>query len=328
VFVQRALGDRVGLFVGVSDWLSFVGTIAALALFGGELLARLVPAAAGYELPVAIGLVVGFTALQLLGIHAGSWVQIATSSIKACALVALAIAAVAYHTPDTVKPVSAVGVLGFAIAMKEIIYVYDGFHHVGYFSGELRDPGRDVPRTMFSTLFLIIAIYVGLNLAYLHVLGVVGIASESFTGGAFAAKLFGDAGDRIITLVMVVTVLSSLSENFLAAPRILHAMASDRLLPAAIARVSAAGTPTGSLALTTVGSLGFALTGTYERALAIVFLAVLVNYALSFASVFALRRREPDAERPYRAWGYPYTTGFAFVVVVALFVAAVVDLGS
>jgi APA family basic amino acid/polyamine antiporter len=116
-----------------------------------------------------------------------------------------------------------------------------------------------------------------------------------------------------------------MSENFLAAPRILHAMASDGLLPGRAAEVSRLGTPTVALLLTSLGSLAFVLSGTYERALATVFFYVLVNYSLSLASVFALRRREPAAERPYRAWGHPYTTGSALVISVALFAAAVID---
>jgi len=326
VFTQRALGDLVGFIVGVSDWVSFIGTIASLALFAAELIARLVPGLS--ELPIAIAMILGFTGLGLLGIHAGSWAQIVSSAVKAAALIALAIAAVVYDTPHTrsLEPPSGFAmVLAFAVAMKTITFVYDGFYHVAYFAGELRDPGRTVPRTIFTTLVAIIIIYVGINIAYLHVLGIDGIAGESFTGGAFAAALFGDAGDRVITFVMLVTALSTMSENFLAAPRILHAMAVDGLIPTSAARVSRAGTPTITLALTAAGSLAFALSGTYERALAVVFFYVLLNYSLAMLSVIVLRRREPAAERPYRAWGYPYTTGVALVVIVALLGAAIFD---
>ena len=327
VFVARGLGRGAGAFVGASDWVSFAGTIASLALFIGELVASLWPALAGREEAVAIGVVVAFTALGWLGIRVGSAAQIASSAVKAAALVALA--AVAVFAPgatarEIAGPSGWGALLGFAVAMKAIVFVYDGYHHAGYFAGELRDPGRDVPRAIFATLAIIIAIYVGLNLAYLHVLGLSGIAAEKFTGGAFAAALFGAAGDRVISAVMLVTVIATVSENFLAAPRILHAMSSDGLLPAAAARV-ARGAPTVALALTGAGSLAFVLSGTYERALAIVFLCTIANYALAFVSVFALRAREPAAPRPYRAWGHPVTTGVALAIALALLVAAIVD---
>jgi APA family basic amino acid/polyamine antiporter len=325
VFTQRALGNTVGFLVGISDWIGFVGTIASLALFAAELIARSLPGLAGSELPVAIAMVIGFAAFQLLGIHAGSHAQIAMSAAKTFALVGLAIACLGEpaHAPAPATDFDAV--LGFALAMKAVIFVYDGYYHAAYFAGELRDPGRDVPRTIVATLVTIIAIYVVLNLAYLHVLGIDGIAREPFAGGAFAQALFGDAGDRVITVIMLVTALGTMAENFLAAPRILHAMAIDGLLPGATSRVSLAGTPTTGLALTTAGALGFALSGTYERALAVVFFYVIANYALAFISVFALRRREPDAERPYRAWGYPYTTAGALAIALVLLVATIAD---
>src|SRR5262245_52863528 len=184
VFVRRALGDGAGFVVGVSDWVGFVGTIASLALFIGELCASLWPAARGAEQGVAVAVVVAFTGLQLAGIRAGSWAQIASSAVKAIALVGLA--AAAWLAPGAAARPATAGVggwaalLAFAVAMKAIVFVYDGYYHVAYFAGELRDPGRDVPRAIFGTLAVIIAIYVGLNLAYLHVLGVGGVAAEKF----------------------------------------------------------------------------------------------------------------------------------------------------
>jgi APA family basic amino acid/polyamine antiporter len=327
VWVRRALGERAGSFVGLSDWVGFVGTIASLALFIGELAAALWPALRGAEDGVAVAVVIAFTGLGLLGVRVGSRAQIASSAVKAAVLVALVVAAFATGAPARRAGAGVGGwtaVLGFAVAMKAVLFVYDGYYHVAYFAGELRDPGRDVPRAIFWTLGVILAIYVGLNVAYLHVLGVGGIAAEKFTGGAFAGALFGGAGDRVITIVMLVTVVATVSENFLAAPRILHAMSVDGLLPAGAARV-ARGTPTVTLAITAAGSLAFVATGTYERALAIVFLCVVANYALAFASVIVLRRREPDAPRPYRAWGYPVTTAVGLAVAIALFGASIAD---
>jgi APA family basic amino acid/polyamine antiporter len=327
VFVQRALGPRVGFLVGVADWVSFVGTIASLALFIGELVAALWPALGGAEQGVAVVVVLAFTGLGYLGIHAGSRAQIASSAVKAAVLIALVVAAFAAsgHAPRAGAGISGwAAVTGIAVAMKAIVFAYDGYYHAAYFAGEMRDPGRDVPRAIFVTLGVIIAIYLGLNLAYVYVLGIGGIAASPFTGGAFAGALFGAAGDRVITVVMLVTVLSTVSENFLAAPRILHAMSVDGLLPEGASRV-ARGTPTVTLVITTAGSLAFVASGTYERALAVVFVCALVSYALAFLSVFVLRVREPEAPRPYRAWGYPVTTAVAFTIAVALLVATIVD---
>src|SRR5262249_56797533 len=142
---------------------------------------------------MAVARVVGFVALLVGGIGAGSWPQIASSAVKAIVLVALAVAAAVHapapHAPLAVRPHGLAAVIAFAVAMKAIVFVYDGYYHVAYFAGELRDPGRDVPRAIFGTLLSIIAIYLVLNVAYLHVLGLGTIAAEPFTGGAFAAAL-------------------------------------------------------------------------------------------------------------------------------------------
>jgi APA family basic amino acid/polyamine antiporter len=209
------------------------------------------------------------------------------------------------------------------IAMQGVVYTYDGWTGPIYFSGECRDSGRDVPRAMVGGVLLIAGIYLLLNLAFLHVLPMSRLANEPFAAGAAAAAVFGARGDTIIRIVMVISAVASICANILMAPRVPLAMAYDRLLPTVVTRVSPGGTPTTSTLLSIAIAVGFIATGTFERILALLAFFFVANYLLSFTSVFVLRRREPLRHRPYRAWGYPWTTGFALVGSAAFLVGQV-----
>jgi APA family basic amino acid/polyamine antiporter len=116
---------------------------------------------------------------------------------------------------------------------------------------------------------------------------------------------------------MIVSALGAVSACQLMAPRVILAMSDDGLLPASVKEVNQGGTPTVATAASTGVALAFIATGTFDRALALIAFFFVANYLLSFISVFVLRRREPDTPRPYRAWGYPWTTGIALAGSVA-----------
>jgi APA family basic amino acid/polyamine antiporter len=137
------------------------------------------------------------------------------------------------------------------------------------------------------------------------------LAHEPFAAGAAAQAVFGPRGDTIIRVIMIVSAIACINSNILMAPRVPLAMADDRLLPESVTRVSAGGTPTTATLLSSAIALGFIATGTFERILALLAFFFVANYLLSFLSVFVLRRREPDLPRPYRVWGFPWTTGIA-----------------
>jgi APA family basic amino acid/polyamine antiporter len=105
------------------------------------------------------------------------------------------------------------------------------------------------------------------------------------------------------------------------APRVIFAMARDGLMPASVARVNRGGTPTVATMASTAVALAFIASGTFDQVLALVAFFFVANYTLSFVSVFVLRRREPDRPRPYRVWGYPWTTGIALAGSVAFLIA-------
>lgn len=331
-FAHRALGPYAGFVVGWSDWLSTCGTTAAVSIVVGEYTAALVPLLAGQEVAIAFATAVFFAALQWRGVRWGGRTQELTSLAKAAAFLALIAAcfalggggAEAASAPR--PPVSGwLTVAAVVVALQSVIYAYDGWAGVVYFSEEVKDPGRDIPRSIFAGVLSVIAIYVLVNVALLYVLPLERIAGSEFAAGLAAETIFGPEGERIIRGLVILSMLSAINAYHLMATRTLFAMGRDGLFARQAERVNVGGTPTVALLVSALVAVGFLLSGTFEEVVAVLAFFFVVNYTLSFTSVFVLRRREPKMARPYRAWGYPWTTAVALAGSVAFLLLAVRD---
>jgi APA family basic amino acid/polyamine antiporter len=328
VFVRRALGAYPGFIVGWSDWISTAGTTAAVSIVLGEYSGVLFPALAGRQTATAVATVLAFAGIQWRGIRWGDGVQQLTSLAKTVGFAGLILACfllVGAHGPSTPvsSPRGAALFVALTVSLQGVIYTYDGWNGVFYFSEEVRDPGRDIVRSTLIGVLMLISIYLLVNLAFLHVLSIGGMAGDPFVAGAAAKAMFGARGDTVIRALMVVSMLSTINATQLMASRVPLAMSRDRLLPARVASVSATGAPRVALLATTAVAVLLLLTGTFEQVLALLAFYFVLNYLLSFTSIFVLRVREPDAERPYRVWGYPWTTGIALLGSIGFLVANV-----
>jgi len=128
-----------------------------------------------------------------------------------------------------------------------------------------------------------------------------------------AHHLFGFDGDNVTRMLAIVALLSAVNSNVLMAPRVIFAMAKDKLFWRHAAEVNGGGTPDVALLISSALAVIFIVTQTFEQVIAKLAFFFVANYTLSFAAVFALRRREPDAPRPFRAFGHPFTTGIALL---------------
>lgn len=329
VFARHAFGSYAGFVIGWSDWLSTCASTAAVSIVIGESAGVLLPALAPLSKWVAIATVVVFTGILWRGQRTSGRSQTVTSLLKGLALVALIVACFLLRRAAPNAPVPAAAPVGGALfaaivlAMQSIIYTYDGWNGVVYFSEEVHDPGRDIPRSMLGGVVSVIAVYVLLNLAFAYVLSLPGMAKEPFVASSAARALFGARGYPIVSGLTLLLLVSTVNALLLMSSRVPVAMSQDGLFPAAAARVSDAGTPTVSLAASAAVSLAFIATGVFDSVIAIAAFYFVANYIVSFSALFVLRRREPDLARPYRAWGYPWTTGLALVGSAAFLIAAV-----
>jgi APA family basic amino acid/polyamine antiporter len=329
VFARYALGEYAGFIVGWSDWISSCGSTAAVALVVGTFSGALIPALNGKGPAVAATAAIVFAVLQWRGIVWGSTVQNFTSLLKALAFLVLIAAAFvlggngALTTPATYST-SAITMAAVITSLQAAIYTYDGWSGVIYFSEEVEHPGRDIPRALLGGVLTIMAIYLLVNVALLYVLPVTGIAGKEFAPGEAANVIFGRHGDAIFRSITIVSMLSAINALHLMATRVIFAMSRDGLFTVRAAVVNAGGTPTVSLFLSAAVAVLFIFFGqTFERVIIICAFFFVANYILSFISLFVLRFREPDTPRPYRAWGYPLTTGLALIGSVLFLAGAV-----
>lgn len=317
VYARRALGPYAGFVVGWSDWVSTCGAAAAVSLLIGLYAGELFPALAGSEKPLAGAVALAFTALQWRGVQWGGGAQNLTSLLKALAFVAFVAACFAWGggaspagAPPAAFPSGAALAVSLVVALQAIIYTYDGWTGVIYFSEEVRDPARDIPRSLFAGVLLVTAIYLLFNLALLYVLPPARLAGETLAAGAAAGALFGPRGGTVLRALVVAALLSSVNALLLIATRVPFAMGRDGLFPAWATRVREGGTPAAALFASAAVTLVF-LAGEFAEVMAVLAFFFVANYAVSFVAVFVLRRREPQAPRPWRAWGYPWTTALA-----------------
>jgi APA family basic amino acid/polyamine antiporter len=329
VYAQRALGNYAGFVVGWSDWVSTCGSTAAVAIVVGEYAGVLVPALAGSATSIAVIVSVAFALLQWRGVRWGSGTQKLTTLLKALAFVALIVACFAlgsggsFVEPHTPLPAESSLPVALILALQAVIFTYDGWTGVIYFSEEVRRPARDIPRALFGGVLSVIAIYLLVNLALLYVLPLPEMANQELAAGVAARRILGAQGDAVIRTITIVSMLSSINAFHLMATRVLFAMSRDDLFTSRALRVNKGGTPTTSLFISAAVSVLFILSGTFKTVIAVLAFFFVASYAISFTSLFVLRRREPDAPRPFRAWGYPWTTGLALFGSVAFLIGAV-----
>jgi APA family basic amino acid/polyamine antiporter len=329
VFSRYALGEYAGFIVGWSDWISSCGSTAAVSLLIGTFTGALFPSLAAHAKAVAAGVAIIFAFLQWRGIVWGSNIQNLTSLLKALAFLALIVAAFllggkgAFSTTAP-SPSTSITLAAIVVSLQSAIYTYDGWSGVIYFSEEVKDPNRNIPRALISGVLTIMAIYLLVNIALLYVLPMAQIAGKEFAAGEAANVIFGTHGDTIFRCLTIVSMLSGINALHLMATRVIFAMSRDGVISKKAAVVNEGGTPTVALALSLLVALMFIIFGEkFETVITVLAFFFVVNYILSFVSLFVLRWREADKPRPYRAWGYPVTPALALIGSVLFLAGAI-----
>jgi APA family basic amino acid/polyamine antiporter len=214
------------------------------------------------------------------------------------------------------------GFSGFAAAMLGALWAYDGWNNISYMAGEVKHPERNLPLALISSMLIMIALYVLVNVSYYYVMTPTEVASVSATSSVAAESIRRVLGPVAVTLMAAVMMLSSwgsLQTSILGTARIPYAMARDGVFFQSLARVSkGASVPVISLMVQAVWAAVLAVSGKFDQLTDLAIFAFWLFYGMVTASVFVFRKREPNAPRPYKTWGYP--------VVPALFVLATIYL--
>jgi len=330
-FARHALGEYPGFVIGWTDWLSTCGSESAAAVVAGEYLGLLWPPLAGRSRTIAAIVVIALAALQWRGVRWGSRFQEASTLLKGLGFFAV-VAACFLFVPSTPQSVSLSAThlphgwplfVAFLLAMQSMIYTYDGWAGVIYFSEEVEDSARNIPRSMFAGALAVAAIYVAVAWAIVHVLPIGAVAGRSMALGAAADRIWSGQGTRLIAALTIVSVISFMNACHLMSSRVLYAMSRDRLIISHADVVNRGGTPTVALALSTVAALMFIVYGGFNKIIAVLAFFFVINYIADLISIFVLRHREPDRERPYRVPGYPWTTWLTLFIYTG-FLASII----
>jgi APA family basic amino acid/polyamine antiporter len=214
------------------------------------------------------------------------------------------------------------GFSGFAAAMLGALWAYDGWNNVSYVAGEVKHPDRNLPLALISSMFIVMALYVLVNVSYYYVLTPTQIASVSPASSVAAEATLRVLGPLAVSLIAAIMLLSSwgsLQTSILGTARIPFAMARDGIFFESLARVSRkTHVPVISLIVQAVWAGILTLSGTFDQLTDFAIFAFWLFYGMVAASVFVFRRREPDAPRPYRTWGYPVVPAIFVLVTIYL----------
>jgi APA family basic amino acid/polyamine antiporter len=333
VYSRRAFGPGIGFTVGWADWLSNCAAIAYAAVAAGEYIAALFPALIGRETAIALGLLALFCAVQAAGLRLSSSIQKLTSSFTAITFLALATACLLHPSPAISTPLPPVfagggflhALIPLVAAFRAIVVAYDGWYEAIYFTEEDTNAQRHLPRAMIGGVGMVLALYLLLNFAFLHVLSIPALAASTLPAADAARIVFPAGSGQLVTVLALLTLLSLINAMLLGAPRILLAIGRDGLFTERAARVGPGGTPLTAMLLSAAAAGLLIASGRFEDIIAIAAILVAALYAVSFIAVFVLRVREPAMPRPFRAWGYPVTTALVLAGSLIFLAAAVHD---
>jgi basic amino acid/polyamine antiporter, APA family len=341
VYLREAFHPLAGFLAG---WLSFfgifAGTIATLAAgFAQSLQPMLGLSDLGATL-LAFATIVGFSWLNAIGVRHGARANNVTGWIKVGVLAFFVVAAPLSGRGDfaNLRPLvegalSAAPPLAFLLALSPVLFSYLGWNATVFVASEIRDPGRNVPRSLFIGLGLCITLYLALNAAYLYAAPVALLAGAANAGTLAAEVIVGPRAGSFVAVFVLVSILGTLNATVLVGPRIAYAMALDGLFLRVADRVSAQYvTPTGAIWLQALVSCGLVLLlQKFSSALDFTTFGIVLATVADTAALFALRRRQPGRPRPYRAWGYPWVPAIYLlanaVIAVGLLIGRPLEAG-
>jgi APA family basic amino acid/polyamine antiporter len=328
VLMRRAYGPFPGFVIGWVDWLSFVADIAFKAVVVTEFAALLIPATGQWQTPMAIMVSSVFAALQLRSIALGAKIQQIAAAAMALIVVgftlALVFAETAVSSTATSVPQAANGLGAWSLVVASLIYTYDGWIYAAYFSGEIKGGSGAVARACIKGVGIVILLYVLLVAALAWKVPLTSLAGNELALAGALEMVVSPLASTVVLVVAIIMLLAHQNLLYMSTPRILQALAVDGLAVSRAARISKGGNPIFAVLLSWGLSVGLIMIGGFEFLLHLSVFFYVFLYVLLIGGVIILRSRQPDADRPYLAWGHPWSTYTCLLgwLVLALFQAA------
>ena len=328
VYMREAYGPFWAFLYGWTITLVAIpGSIAALTSAFLLYLKLFLPMTLWVEKTVGIGILLGLAYINTRGARQGAGVQNLFTALKVAGLVALVGLALvtrqgnaANFLPLGPDHVSGGLLTAVGLAMISTLFAYDGWQNVSFVAGEIRDPQRNLPRSIILGVLIVIVIYVSASMAYIYVLGQPRIAASERVAADAMAAMIGPLGATLISLTILCSTFGAISANVLSAPRVMFAMGRDGVLFPQLADVHERyGTPATAIWALAIWSGVLTLTGGYEHLITMSGFVTWIFFTMVVLSVIVLRGKHPEWDRPYRVTGYPLTV-IVFVLVSSAFV--------
>lgn len=339
VYLSRAYHPSVGFMCGFSSWLlGGAGSIAAIAIAFPKAFSSLVPMSDGTVKVVAIGLILLLTAVNYVGVKSGSLVQNIFMVAKvAPILLILVLGLFAGKQVPNLNPMPASspsigGLLGMiAFATVASLWAYEGWTNLNIVSEEIRNPKRNLPLALIIAIAGCTLLFTLFNLAIYRVLPADQIAAmigggDIYLGTEVANTVLGGAGRIVVVAAMATAIFGSLNGCILVFPRQYYAMAKDGYFFKSFAKLHPKyNTPATALWVQALISIGLVLARDLDQLTNLVIFSSMFFNVLTIGSVLIFRKKEPQMERPYRAWGYPVTVVVTLVIFVGLLINTLME---
>lgn len=280
--------------------IPFIGDLYPLENFGVKML--------------SVILILAITGLNVLSVKAGSAFQVVSTFIKMAVIAALVFGIFfsgngsVSHFTEALHPKQGLGLLsGIIIALTGAFYAYDGWINITFIAGEIKQPQRNIPRSLMLGVFTCIGIYLLVNQAYLYVLPVEQVAASPLVAADAINVALGKTGASIVAAMIVICTLGAINGNTMATCRITYAMGKDKVfLPWTGKTHRRFQTPGNALWLHGIWTAAFVITGSFDMLADMFVFITWIAYGAGAVGIFLLRRRMPDKPRPYQIWGYPW----------------------
>ena len=342
VYLREAYGSLPAFLFG---WVAFIaylsGTNAAIAVAVSEHLGSFYPLVSTQTSLLSVGifsisggqvfalfLIMGLSLINYCGVVFGKWIQNIFTVLKIGTILLFAIAGLfissGHHLDLSLNPTHmGFGAIltGMGIALVAVNWTVGGWDYVTLAAGEIKNPKRNIPLALLFGTLVILVLYFLINIAYLKAQPIAALAGEVKVGEATARILYGQGIAGLFTGVIIISMFGSLNGNILVGPRVTYAMAKDNLFFSSAADVHPRfHTPGNAIIIQGIWACILTLSGTFEE---LITLVVFVNFMLWIAAastVFVLRKKQPDLERPYKVWGYPYVPAFFIIFSSAIMI--------
>jgi APA family basic amino acid/polyamine antiporter len=330
-YIKRAFGNYAGLMTGWFDFISNAMAPAYFCIVLSEYCILIFPELRGLHTIIAILFLTLFAVINLPGVRSGSFTQKVTSAAKLVLFFVLIIGCFVSQPqtyPESLVSDAAVSggiMIGLFKSLQLIIGSYDGSMSVSFFAEEDTDPGRNVPRSYLIGALMVCITYVLINAAILYVLPINVVARSPLAASEAASVAFGSWGSTLMTAVAIFSLLSILNAYMMIPSRILFGLSRDNYFMRQGMIVNKGGTPYIALLVCYLFAAILIIYSSFEAMFALGAFMMTIVMGFSFASLIRMRKTEPDLPRPYRAYGYPFTTWLALVVTVALFIGFAVS---